>query len=58
MQLGDLRVCSPTTAPVDQFPQDRDSSSSMTGAQPRHAGADQRDGVRVGGVGLAVLDRW
>ena len=30
-------------------------SSSTTGRSPAHPGADQRDGVRVGGVGLAAL---
>jgi hypothetical protein len=42
-------------APVDQQSQDLQLFVGDDGPQSGHAGADQGDGVRVGGVGLASL---
>ncbi len=44
-------------APVDQHPQHSELLVVDDGPQPGHPGADQSDGVRVGGVGLAPLSR-
>ena len=42
-------------APVDQYPQHRQLDVIIDWPQAAHGGADQGDGVRVGGVGLAAL---
>ena len=57
VQLGDHPgvVLAQGAAPVDQDPQHRQLLVVDHRPQPGHPGADQRDGVRVGGVGLAAL---
>ena len=48
-------VLAQRSASVDQHPQDRELLVVDHRSQPRHPGPDQRDGVGVGGVGLAAL---
>jgi hypothetical protein len=43
------------SAPIDQHPQHRELLVVDDRAQAGHPGADQRDRVGVGGVGLAAL---
>lgn len=57
MQLGHHPgvVLAEGAATVDQNPQQGRLLIVDQRAQPGHAGADQRDGVGVGGIGLAAL---
>ena len=57
MHLGDHPgvVLAQRAAPVDQHSQHRELLVVDYRAQPGHPGADQGDGVRVGGIGLAAL---
>ena len=57
MQLGDHPgvVLTQGPAAVDQDPQHRELLVVDHRTQPGHPGADQRDRVGVGGVGLAAL---
>ncbi len=52
-----MRVCSSPRdrRRVDQDPQHGELFVVDHRPQPAHPGADQRDGVRVGGIGLAAL---
>jgi hypothetical protein len=57
MQLGHLAgvLLAQSTASVRQHPQHRELVIGDHRSQPGHAGADQRHGVDVGGIGLASL---
>jgi hypothetical protein len=48
-------ILTPSATSVDQNPQHREPLVVDYGTQAGHAGADQRDRVRVGGVGVAAM---